>query len=146
MAPTLPIFLLSCERSGSTLLRYILDIHPDICCPGELYMGRLVKCLRETVARTIGLAAGEKPEDQDWAAQREVHRMLSELMGKYAQIKGKKIWCDKTPLNLRDLAPAILDQTACPLLGATRQNFRVLRMQNDSQTDIKSKLTAKRYA
>jgi len=30
-----PIFILSAARSGSTLLRYILDHHPEIACPPE---------------------------------------------------------------------------------------------------------------
>jgi protein-tyrosine sulfotransferase len=104
MASPSPVFILCCERSGSTLLRYILDTHPDICCPGELYLGRLIKDLRVTVARTAALSAADKPEDQEKAAQREVQRILNELLSNFAGTRGKKIWCDKTPANLKNLS------------------------------------------
>jgi hypothetical protein len=41
-----PIFILSCYRSGSTLLRYILDSHPDVYCPPELSLGQSAVDLR----------------------------------------------------------------------------------------------------
>jgi hypothetical protein len=33
MLPTEPVFIVSNARSGSTLLRYLLDAHPDIATP-----------------------------------------------------------------------------------------------------------------
>ena len=30
-----PVFVLSASRSGSTLLRFVLDSHPDLACPPE---------------------------------------------------------------------------------------------------------------
>src|SRR5580698_7888854 len=30
-----PVFVLCCARSGSTLLRFLLDAHPDLACPPE---------------------------------------------------------------------------------------------------------------
>jgi hypothetical protein len=36
-----PTFVLSTVRSGSTLLRLILDSHPDICAPHELHLRRI---------------------------------------------------------------------------------------------------------
>jgi protein-tyrosine sulfotransferase len=104
MADPFPIFILSCERSGSTLLRYILDTHPEIACPGELYLGRLTKNLRETVSRTLGLTAGDNAHEREKTTQEEVHCVLNGLLSKYAALRGKKFWCDKTPLNLKDLA------------------------------------------
>ncbi len=104
MAPTAPIFILSSERSGSTLLRYILDTHPDICCPGELFLGRLAKDLGETVSRTLGLTAGKESSDQDQATWREVGRIIDELLSNFTRLQGKKIWCDKTPFNLKNLS------------------------------------------
>src|SRR5579872_493444 len=103
MTSTSPVFILSCERSGSTLLRYILDSHPDICCPGELFLGTLTKDLCLTVSRTIGLAGGGSLEDQDKATRQEVNRILTELLSKFARIRGKKILCEKTPYNLKHL-------------------------------------------
>ena len=30
-----PVFVLTSSRSGSTLLRFILDSHPELACPPE---------------------------------------------------------------------------------------------------------------
>ena len=35
---TAPTFILSSVRSGSTLLRLLLDSHPDICAPHEMHL------------------------------------------------------------------------------------------------------------
>lgn len=34
-----PVFVLTVARSGSTLLRFILDAHPDLACPPEIGVG-----------------------------------------------------------------------------------------------------------
>ena len=103
MEPTFPVFILSCERSGSTLLHYILDTHPDICCPGDLSLGALIKDLRVTVSRTFGTTAADDPVKRDALERKEVRRILTGLLSRYARIQGKKIWCDKTPYNLKYL-------------------------------------------
>ena len=33
-----PIFIIGCPRSGTTLLRVILDSHPNICCGPETHI------------------------------------------------------------------------------------------------------------
>src|SRR5215467_10012667 len=35
-ACTDPVFVLCTSRSGSTLLRFVLDAHPDLACPPEM--------------------------------------------------------------------------------------------------------------
>ncbi|MFN2568680.1 MAG: sulfotransferase [Candidatus Dormibacteria bacterium] len=40
-----PIFVVCCSRSGSTLLRYILDTHPLVACPPELHVAQLCRRL-----------------------------------------------------------------------------------------------------
>ena len=47
-------FVLCSARSGSSLLRYILDTHPDIAIPGELKTGKFCKSLYDFVASTRG--------------------------------------------------------------------------------------------
>ncbi|HEV7403368.1 MAG TPA: sulfotransferase [Chthoniobacteraceae bacterium] len=100
-----PIFILSCERSGSSLLRYLIDTHPEICSPGEIATGELAKALMRTVSRTTawvqpGLETDEARTD---FARAETRRLIFEIMDAYARGKGKRYWCDKTPLNLTSL-------------------------------------------
>ena len=33
-----PIFIVGCPRSGTTLIRVILDSHPNICCGPETHI------------------------------------------------------------------------------------------------------------
>jgi protein-tyrosine sulfotransferase len=100
-----PVFILSCERAGSTLLRYIVDTHPDICSPAELHTGRLCASLIHT-ARLLGLGQVSQAvdkSDRTRLAFLEVRRVVSEWMDSYARRKGKRMWCEKSPRNLKYL-------------------------------------------
>jgi protein-tyrosine sulfotransferase len=99
-----PIFILSCERSGSTLLRYIFDTHPQVSSPAHLHLGQLCSSLYKTVYYSIGQtmsAADEATRERLVAA--EVRRIVDDLMGRYAKTKGKRVWCEKTTENLQYL-------------------------------------------
>lgn len=99
-----PIFILSCERSGSTLLRYIIDTHPRVCSPAHLHLGQLCRSLYTTAYYSIGQtfdAADEATRGRMVAA--DVRRVVDELMGRYARAKGKQVWCEKTTENLQYL-------------------------------------------
>ena len=96
--PTPPAFVVSSERSGSTLLRYLLDTHPQIASPGELNLGQLCAHLNLVLSRT-------RPADPDpGAALREVRRIVSEIMEAYLQRNRKTVWCEKSPGNAPFLA------------------------------------------
>ncbi len=98
---TVPAFILSCERSGSTLLRYIIDTHPDIVCTSQLYLGKLCHDLYLVVARTAGAVSTIADEaEKKRMVLAEVRRIVTGLMDRYAAAKNKRIWCDKTTINL----------------------------------------------
>lgn len=94
-----PIFILSCGRAGSTLLRYIIDTHPDICSPAELHLGRLCGLL---VNMCEYLSLGSKAENRP-LIYAKVNRLMSEWIGDYVQMRGKRFWCEKSPDNLGHL-------------------------------------------
>lgn len=100
-------FVLALPRTGSTLLRLILDSHPDIYCPDEVNLGALMSHLYLTLeglhespaSRAAGvheLAAGDPPLAD--AADR-----VARLMAIFMTRKGKRRWCDKSPGNLGHL-------------------------------------------
>jgi protein-tyrosine sulfotransferase len=95
-----PIFILSCPRSGSTLLRYILDTHPDICSPGELHLGRLCKSLKQMLTHLCIEQFKLHSKKTEERINSEIRRFVSEKMSDYATSKGKQVWCEKTPANL----------------------------------------------
>lgn len=99
-----PVFILSCERSGSTLLRYIVDTHPQVCSPAHLHLGQLCRSLYTTAFYSIGQAAEVADEAaRERLAAAETRRVVDELMGRYARAKGKQVWCEKTTENLQYL-------------------------------------------
>lgn len=103
-----PAFILSGERSGSTLLRYIVDTHPEIASPGQLYLGQLCQDLHTVVNRTLGEVAGiTDAVEREQMVLSEVRQVVGGTMDRYAAAKNKRMWCEKTTANLDHLG--ILD-------------------------------------
>lgn len=105
-----PIFILSCTRSGSTLMRCVLDTHPDVCSPGELHLGRLCDDLRHVIEHldTAQLDGAYEQTERARKVNLEVKQLVSSMMNTYAMRKGKRIWCEKSPTNL-DYLEALSD-------------------------------------
>jgi len=96
-----PIFILSCARSGSTLLRCIIDTHPRFCSPGHLNLGVLCSALYTAAYYSIGkLSSVETIEQRDSLAVEETRRVVSDLLSRYAEGKGKNNWCEKSTVNI----------------------------------------------
>lgn len=106
---TPPLFVLSHERSGSTLLRYIIDTHPQICSPAHLHLGRLCSSLYTAILFSLGQTMEVTDETmRERAVAVETRRIVDELMERYVRAKGKQMWCEKTTENLQYLK--LLDQ------------------------------------
>jgi hypothetical protein len=43
-----PVFILTLPRSGSTLLRFLLDAHSDMCCPPETQLSLVCASVMDT--------------------------------------------------------------------------------------------------
>lgn len=98
-----PVIVACCARSGSTLLRYILDTHPLICCPPELHLVRLHQQLRWVYMFTSGDRGEEGQGPGEAARQDAVERSratVDGIMAEYCRRKGKPIWCEKSILTV----------------------------------------------
>lgn len=114
-----PFFVVGCPRSGTTLLRLMLDSHPHLAIPDESHFivdlhGRLFSPRRSpalTLERVL-----EHPRFSRWGLDPEVVRGLaaearpssfSEVMrvvfAAYAGTNGKRRWGDKSPPYLADI-------------------------------------------
>jgi putative sterol carrier protein len=99
-----PVFVLTVARSGSTLLRFIMDSHPDLACPPEtnvaqacLGLARLWEILRpspESADRDF--MPGEAPDHLIPAAAASIRAAIGEIYGDYVAQRGKRRWCDKS--------------------------------------------------
>jgi len=96
-----PVVLGGCGRSGTTLLRMILDSHPAICCGPESNVFRrsaldpaelaLKFDLDPNRVCAIHAAAGSRPA------------FIEDFAGLCMERTGKRRWAEKTPRNIRRL-------------------------------------------
>lgn len=92
-----PIFVMSDYRSGSTLLRYILDAHPDVCCPAQLRLAGFCQSAFTVIELLVEPDLGSRSGDPTIASVRWI---VDQLMDSYCVRRGKARWCDKSPDNL----------------------------------------------
>jgi hypothetical protein len=96
-----PVVVGGCGRSGTTLMRVILDTHPNICCGPEsrLFLPRwpsprnLAKrfALPETHVAALLSASGSQAE------------FVEQFFAAYAAGRAKRRWAEKTPRNVQHL-------------------------------------------
>jgi len=95
-----PVFVLCMARSGSTLLRFLLDAHPDLACPPETSLPALCRQLAVVWSLIEGapLSAerGDAPPQVPDAAVKGIRRMLDEMTGSVLDRRGKRVFCDKS--------------------------------------------------
>src|SRR6266508_118853 len=87
-----PIFVVGCQRSGTTLLRLILDAHPNISCGPETRF--LTDLAHVTTGSWKRLAQYGFPK-QYW--HEHIAGMFDAIKSDYARRAGKSRWADKTP-------------------------------------------------
>jgi hypothetical protein len=102
-APDDPVFVLCAGRSGSTLLRFLLDAHPDLACPPETRLPWLARQLATawTVIEDAGPTGqsgnGNSPDAAISAPVAEgLRRSLDPMMSSYLRRRGKRRYCDKS--------------------------------------------------
>ena len=131
MSRVRPVFIVSAPRSGSTLLRLILDAHPDLAVPPPGWLFDLVYPYLYSYgnlgdeANLLSLAEDilATPTVQKWpltmrpvdlvaaAKSRSFAGLYEALHVAYANLENKKRWGEKTPRNafwideIRELFP-----------------------------------------
>ena len=93
-----PIFIVGCQRSGTTLMRLILDSHPNISCgPETRFLAHFKQVTGEDWERMqlYGFS-------REWWLGR-FGDLFHDFQWGYAQSRGKSRWADKTPRYALDL-------------------------------------------
>jgi hypothetical protein len=97
------VFVVTLARSGSTLLRYLLDAHPDVTAPPELNLSALLHHSADTWHRTLD-AVIDRPADEATGveqayspeAYQRARRAVDPIMLRCANIAGASVFCDKS--------------------------------------------------
>jgi len=112
-----PIFVVGCPRSGTTMLRLMLDAHPSLAIPPESHFIPLVARVHSRYEQPSGFDADHMAADvmrglrfRDWQLPPEAVRStirerrpvtmaaaIECLFVAYADAHGKARWGDKTP-------------------------------------------------
>jgi LPS sulfotransferase NodH len=94
------LIVLGLHRSGTTLLRRLLDAHPTIACPSETYvfsgLGRMMREVRfvdATLGVVSGLAYAGIPTEETIARLRE---LAFDLHRRVAKQQNKAVWASKS--------------------------------------------------
>jgi hypothetical protein len=95
-----PVFVLCAARSGSTLLRFLLDAHPDLACPPETNVpalcGQLATVWSLIEGAPLSQNRGDEPPEIPDAAIAGVRETMDRMTGSYLERRGKKRYCDKS--------------------------------------------------
>ena len=94
-----PVFVLCTGRSGSTLLRFLLDAHPDLACPPEMKLpevfGRLATLWATIESLPLSDGSGNATAGVPAAAVAGIRHTVDLMVGPYLARRGKKRFCDK---------------------------------------------------
>jgi hypothetical protein len=93
-----PVVLGGCGRSGTTLLRMMLDSHARICCGPESSVFRRRAIDPEALAARFGLAPADVRRIHAAAPSRPA--FIEDFAGLCMAAAGKQRWAEKTPRNI----------------------------------------------
>jgi hypothetical protein len=115
-------FIVSPARSGSTLLRVLLDTHPEIVSPPELNLSALLQHTTDSWNSTM-VALGHKPPGDALGADaltdevvRRARKPVDEIMVACANAAGASLYCDKSLTTVDHLVTVTRCYPKAPLI------------------------------
>ena len=116
-----PIVIVGCGRSGTTLLRVMLDSHPNICCgpESEVFLDKRLKL--EVLAERFDMPPRTLARIYRRAGSRA--EFIEKFFAEYCRVTGKPRWAEKSPRNISDL----------PFIFRAFPNARVLHIIRDGR-------------
>jgi len=95
-----PIFIGGCPRSGTTLLRVMLDSHPDVACGSELRLVHVFANLWRNVRDTRGTVLNQHFGVTDGKLKSYFAAPIGEILERFRMGQGKARVAEKTPANI----------------------------------------------
>ena len=100
-----PIFVIGAQRSGTSLLRRILDSHSRITCPPE---SKFILPLAQVLNDRKSLAGWDSMGFGRSEVEAAMAKFVRSFFDVYAKAQGKARWAEKTP-NYVDCLPELWD-------------------------------------
>jgi hypothetical protein len=97
------IFIGGAGRSGTTLVRVLLDAHSRICCGPEMKILQDVAGLYQVASAMPAVTEGYANSPVD--LQKYFREFVENLSANFRRNSGKPRWAEKTPHNVRFMAP-----------------------------------------
>ena len=98
-----PIFIGGAGRSGTTLLRVMLNAHPNICCGPELKIlpsiGQWHAVFTTGAWRPVMRCYQQTPAE----VSRLFRQLIESLVANFRRCSGKRRWAEKTPENVKHM-------------------------------------------
>jgi Sulfotransferase family len=99
-----PVFVICAGRSGSTLLRFLLDAHPDLACPPETRFPAMCAQMATVWLQLAGTPPPDAATPKDRGGQPAIPRpaiagirqAMNMMVGPYLAQRGKRRYCDKS--------------------------------------------------
>ena len=99
-----PVFVVGSMRSGSTMLRLILDSHPNIAIPHETGFMAAIRATKDIPDWKFGAGWYERLNWTEEEIDAKLRGFYSELFQRYATQRGKQRWGEKTPFHTAHMA------------------------------------------
>ena len=100
-----PIFVIGAQRSGTSLLRRILDSHSRITCPPE---SKFILPLSQVLTDRKSIAGWDSMGFDKQEVDKAMGRFVRSFFDAYTKAQGKARWAEKTP-NYVDCLPELWD-------------------------------------
>ena len=88
-----PVFVLSSVRSGSTLLRVLLNSHSQVCAPHELHLKHVTANVADRQHAVLSMKQLGLDDEE------LTHLLWDRIMDRELRRTGKRVFVDKTPGN-----------------------------------------------
>jgi protein-tyrosine sulfotransferase len=141
------IIILGSPRSGTTLLRRLLDAHPDLSCPGESFLFKSCASFFDADKISHGFDYGvlSALEGLGFSQEETVERLRDFATSFYkdiAQKNGKKYWVAKTAIDCfyMDTIEAMFADHA-KFICVTRHGMDVVCSMEEFVKDLQSYIT-----
>jgi hypothetical protein len=94
------VFVLCAGRSGSTLLRFLLDAHPDLACPPETRLpamcAQIASVWQQFSGPPVATEQANGPPTLPEPALEGIRHTLNVMVEPYLAERGKRRYCDKS--------------------------------------------------